>query len=242
MAKEINFFEAEMEVKEESREKPSSKNPSIMEGPQPEADTQLAAMLDRLQEKTSKQAEEDLAKEQVKRVIEAILFAANDPISFNRLRDVTDKMHPLKPRHLHMLIDEIREDYIRNGNSFELAEIGGGYILRTREEYGKYVDLLYRNKRTEKLSHAATEVLSVIAYKGPVTRPQVDAIRGVDSSGILYTLVERGLVESVGKLEAPGRPTLYAVTTQFMKYFGIKDLKDLPPLKEAIPLQNEESN
>jgi len=228
MANEINFFEVEREVKEEAEEEAT-----VVEGPQPESDTHLAKMLTRLQEKTQKQAEEELAKSQVKRVIEALLFAANDPISFSRLREVTDEMHPLKPRILNQLIEELREEYDRTGNAFELAEIGGGYILRTRDEYGKYVDHLYRNKRTEKLSHAATEVLAIIAYKGPITRPQVDAIRGVDSSGILYTLQERGLVEAVGKLEAPGRPSLYAVTTQFMKYFGIKDLKELPSLERS---------
>ncbi len=221
MVKEINFLEVEQEVLEES---------TVVEGPGPDPDSQLASMLTKLQERTQETAQKELAMQEVKRVIEAILFAANDPITFNRLREVTDQMHELKPRHLHQLIEELKEEYDRNGNAFELAEIGGGYLLRTREAYGKYVDHLYRNKRMDKLSHAATEVLAIVAYKGPVTRPQVDAIRGVDSSGITYTLQERGLIEAVGKLEAPGRPTLYAVTTEFMKYFGIKDLKELPEL------------
>jgi segregation and condensation protein B len=227
MTKEINFFEVEREVELES-----SDEPKVLKGPHPEGDTQLAAILTRLQDKTKKTADIEHQKTQTKRVIEALLFAANDPITFNRLREVTEHLALLKPRHLHQLLEELREEYIKNGNAFELIEIGGGYILRTREEYGKYIDLLYRNKRTEKLSPAATETLAIIAYKGPITRPQIDSIRGVDSSGILYSLQDRELVENVGKLEAPGRPSLYAVTTQFMKHFGINDLTELPKLSE----------
>jgi segregation and condensation protein B len=226
MTKEINLLNTEVE---ESREPTDSK---IAKEPEPQGNTQLAAMLTRLQKKSEQKADEDSAKEKIKIVIEALLFAANDPISFNRLREITDLITPLKPRHLHQLIEELQKSYITEKRAFELAEIGGGYILRTREEYGRYIDHLYRSKRSEKLSPASTEVLAIIAYKGPITRPQIDAIRGVDSSGILYTLQERGLIESVGKLEAPGRPSLYAVTTEFMKYFGIKDLSELPSLPE----------
>ena len=108
--------------------------------------------------------------------------------------------------------------------------------MRTLANYGPYIEHLFRKKRTEKLSQAAAEVLSIVAFRQPITRSQIDAIRGVDSSGTLHSLIERGLVESVGRLEAPGRPSLYSVTQAFMKHFGIQDLTELQDMERAIDL------
>ena len=94
-----------------------------------------------------------------------------------------------------------------------------------------YIEAIGVSRRGEKLSQAAAEVLAIIAYKQPITRPQIDAIRGVDSSGTIYNLLERQLIEPLGKLEAPGRPTLFGITKNFLEHFGLKDVKQLPPLQ-----------
>ena len=108
-----------------------------------------------------------------------------------------------------------------------MEEIAQGYVLRTHEDYGHYIKILHQQKRQDKLSPAATEVLAIVAYKQPVTRPQIDAIRGVDSSGTLMQLLERQLIEHQGKLDAPGRPSLYGTTKEFLKHFGFKDIESL---------------
>lgn len=169
---------------------------------------------------------------QVKRIIEALLFSSNVPIAFNKIREVTDSLHPFRPRVIRELLCELQHEYIGQQRAFRLEEIAQGFIVRTCEEYAPYIDLMLRNKRTEKLSHAAAEVLAIIAYKQPTTRPQIDAIRGVDSSGTVQNLLDRQLIEPVGRLEAPGRPTLYGITKEFLLHFGLKDIAELPKMAE----------
>lgn len=167
-------------------------------------------------------------KNQIKKVIEALLFASHEPLSFQRLREIIETKLPLKPKLLRDALDDLREDYIDQQRSFILEENPLGFILKTREEYSGYVEQLFRNKRGEKLSQAAIEVMAIIAYKQPITKPQIDAIRGVDCSGTLQNLLERELVQHAGKLDAPGRPTLFSTTAHFLTHFGLKSLEELP--------------
>lgn len=171
---------------------------------------------------------EVLSKSEMKRIVEALLFASNEPLPFNKIREVIETRGPIKPRILREALEELQQEYVLQQKSFRLDEIAQGFLLRSCEEYSPYIDLLYRNKRGEKLSHAASEVLAIIAYRQPITRPQIEAIRGVDCSGIVQNLLERQLIEPVGRLEAPGRPTLYGSTKDFLKHFGLKDISDLP--------------
>jgi segregation and condensation protein B len=202
MTKELNFFQEEIETTDEELPLFDSAEE------QPQIEAHLCQL--------------------VKRVIEALLFASQDPLPLQKIRDVTDSIIPLPPRFLKKILKELQEDYISQQRAFRLEFIAQGYLLRTHEEYRPYIEMLYRQKRGEKLSYAATEVLAIIAYKQPITRPQIDAIRGVDSSGTVAQLLERNLIEPIGKLEAPGRPTLYGVTKEFLKHFGLSDVKDLP--------------
>lgn len=165
----------------------------------------------------------------LKKVIEALLFASHEPLPIEKIKEVVDTIFPLKTRRLKKVIEDLKEDYISQQRAFRLDEIGLGYVLRSHETYAPYIELLYKQKRGEKISPACTEVLAIIAYKQPITRPQIDAIRGVDSSGTLVQLLERNLVEARGKLEAPGRPTLYGTTKDFLKHFGLKDIAELNP-------------
>ncbi len=179
--------------------------------------------------------EHDAASDfQVKRIIEALLFVSNEPLPFTKIREILEVDYPLKPRSLRRLIEELQEEYIQQQRAFKIEEVAQGFILITLKDYSAYIDSLYRNRRHEKLSPAATEVLAIIAYRQPITKPQIEAIRGVDSSGTLQNLLERGLIEATGKLEAPGRPTLYGITKTFLTHFGLKDLSALPKFHEKI--------
>ena len=142
-------------------------------------------------------------REQTKRIIEALLFASPDPIPLAKIREVTETT--LEGTELGELITELQEEYVDQKRAFRLEEIAEGFLLRSHEEFAPYLDALFRNKRKDRLSHAASEVLAIIAYHQPITRPQIEGIRGVDCSSHIYTLLERELIESVGKLEAPGQ-------------------------------------
>ncbi len=204
MAKEINILEAEMQH-------------AIPEEPE-SVQTAYAPL-------------HTIVRKQIKRIIEALLFVSSEPLPFPKVREIVETVQPLRPKQLVEIIEELKTDFITQDRSYRLEEIANGYVLRSCEEFRPFIELLYRNKRTEKLSNASLEVLAIIAYRQPITRPQIDAIRGVDSSGTLQNLLERQLVEAVGKLEAPGRPTLYGITQEFLKHFGLRSLDELPHFK-----------
>lgn len=217
MDREINLLEP-LQIYVEENDQPIQ--PIEAAAPLPDVEPAMALEENALLEQQHRQ--------HVKRIIEALLFSSCTPITFNKIREVTDSVVLLRPKILRELLEELQYDYISQQRAFRLEEIAQGFILRTCEEYALYIDLMQRNKRAEKLSQAAAEVLAIIAYKQPITRPQIDAIRGVDSSGTVQSLLERQLIEPLGKLEAPGRPMLYGITKEFLLHFGLRDLKDLP--------------
>lgn len=168
----------------------------------------------------------------IKHVIEALLFACSEPLSFEKIREITDTIHPLPPRTIRALIQALQDEYLAQQRAFRIDEIAQGFVLRTCEEYSSYIELLGRNKRSEKLSQASAEALAIIAYRQPITRAQIESIRGVDSSGTIANLLERELIQPVGRLEAPGRPTLYGITKHFLAHFGLRDIKELKAAKD----------
>lgn len=165
---------------------------------------------------------------QIKRIIEALLFASSTPLTLEKIKEITDLYTPLRPKQLQHLISILQQDYITQDRAFRLEETAQGFLVQSIEEFRPYIDQLYRNKRMEKLSPASTEVLAIIAYKQPITRQKIDAIRGVDSSGALQNLLERHLIQPVGKQAGAGRPILYGITKSFLFHFGLRDLSDLP--------------
>lgn len=218
MAKEINIFEEDLEIplaneEEQARiEEEESMNVAEYE------EENLEVVLDLPQ------------REHSKRVLEALLFASAHPLPFQKIREILASIHPFKPKELLELIEELKQDYEIQKRAFRLEEIADGYLLRTGEEFHPHLQMLFQTKRKEKLSPAGLETLAIIAYKQPVTRLQIEAFRGVDSSGIVQALLDRQLIEAAGKLEVPGRPTLYKTTEEFLKHFGLKDLSELPKL------------
>lgn len=234
MNREINLFEEEVEVSTSLHKESLSSNVNvdkILEKLPPHSNKNLnTPEIERPSEKT---------KLHVKRLIEALLFASSEPLPLTKIREVTDQLTPLKPKILKDIILDIQSDYITQQRGFRLDEIAQGYLLRSCEEFSSYIELLYRNKRGEKLSQAAAEVLAIIAYKQPITRPQIESIRGVDSTGVVTSLLERGLIAVVGKLEAPGRPSLYGITNEFLAHFGLKGIEELANAIKNSPLDQK---
>jgi segregation and condensation protein B len=130
------------------------------------------------------------------------------------------------------LIVEINNDNSDNDRPFRIVEAGGGYLLVTSRKYGKIVGKINKNIVRRKLSNANLETLAIIAYRQPISRPGVEAIRGVNSKEIINGLIEKGYIKIIGKSDAPGNPYLYGTTVDFLKSFGLNDLSDLPKLKE----------
>lgn len=184
----------------------------------------------------------DAMRIQARRVIEALLFASQDPIPLRRFTAIIEQIHPFKSTEIKEILDDLTQEYEENQNAFEVREIAKGYLLCSREEFAPYIEELFQARKKDRISHAQAEVLSIIAYKQPITRAQIEDIRGVDCSGIVYTLLEKQLIESVGKLEVAGRPTLFGVTDTFLKHFGLKDTKELPnyELLKAVKIEEAE--
>ena len=178
-----------------------------------------------------------LDREQLPSAVEALLFASDSPLTLTLLAeslqaDPLDVAEALES--VRRLLDEARR-------GVQLSEMAGGYLLTTREEHAPWVRNLMRGKRKARLSRAALETLAIIAYKQPVTRPEIEEIRGVDSGSALATLLERDVVTIRGRADVVGRPLLYGTAEEFLAYFGLRDLSDLPRPEELRALmQNRE--
>jgi segregation and condensation protein B len=171
-------------------------------------------------------------REAKKRIVEALVLGAPEPVSAQKLAEVVPGLEADVARSL---VVELRREYDEQGRGFEIWEVAGGYQLRTRPEYAAYLRLLHR-ERAQRLSRAALETLAVIAYRQPVTRAEIEAVRGVEVDAVLRSLIERELVRIAGHREVPGRPMLYATTKRFLELFGLARLEDLPTLREIEEL------
>lgn len=164
----------------------------------------------------------------LKAVIEALIFASPDPLTIKQLAKLLDG----EPKEaVQEAIAALKKDYERQGG-LQMVEIAGGYRIVTRPELHEWVRKLFHEQTKQKLSVAALETLAVIAYKQPITAPEIADIRGVNTAGVLGTLIERRLVKIVGRKPVVGRPFMYATTRQFLDRFGLKDLDDLPKVED----------
>ena len=174
----------------------------------------------------------EVTRNHLKGVLEALIFAAEQPLQPRELA----KLAQAEPRLVRTLLTELVADYRLRG--FRLEEIGGGYAFRTSPAFAPFVREQVA-KRPVKMSRAQLETLAIVAYRQPVTRPEIDDIRGVDSGGALKSLLERELIRILGKKEEPGRPMLYGTTATFLSFFGLKALGELPTLREFTELSEE---
>jgi segregation and condensation protein B len=168
----------------------------------------------------------------LKAIIEALIFASPEPVTLKALAKLLDT----EPKEdIAAAIDALKQDYDRPGG-LQIVEVAGGYQIVTRPELHEWVRRLFHERTTQKLSVAALETLAVIAYKQPVTGPEVAEIRGVNTVGVLSTLMERKLVKIVGRKQVVGRPFLYGTTREFLQRFGLNDLSDLPKVEDMSEL------
>ena len=166
--------------------------------------------------------------DRLRSVLESLLFAAETPLTVHRLSEV---LGGVEKKEIVAVLEELQAEYETAGRGFRLIEVAGGYQMRTPKENADWVKSLFRG-RPARISRATLETLAIIAYKQPIIRAEIEAIRGVDVDGVLSTLLERRLVRIVARKDVPGRPFLYGTTTEFLELFNLKDLANLPTLKE----------
>lgn len=171
-----------------------------------------------------------------KQILEAVLFASDVPVTLSVLTQVLGNRTAAEVRGL---LNEMAAAYESEERGVVLSEIAGGFQILSRKECSPWVEQMLRSRRKIRLSKPALESLAIVAYKQPITKVEIDSIRGVDSAGVLHTLLERNLVTIKGRSKGVGRPLLYSTTQEFLSYMGINELTDLPELKEIAPLLEE---
>ncbi len=164
-----------------------------------------------------------------KSVIECLLFVSDEPLEISRLKLVLEDMSEAEIRKA---VTELQLDYETAGRPLCITEVAEGFSIVTREQYASFIKKLFKTKITHRLSRAALETLAIIACKQPITKLEIESLRSVSADGVLDTLYERELIRILGRKEVIGRPLLYGTTKEFLQYFGLKDLMELPKLEE----------
>jgi len=174
--------------------------------------------------------------DKAKSVIEAILFACGREVKVNELMSALE----LSGEDVMAIIESLKADYEKASRGIEIIRVNDGFQLTTKKEYYDYIYPIFDKRSKPNLSNSALETLSIIAYNPKITRPEIEAIRGVNSDGTMYKLLEYNLIESVGKADAPGRPTMYEVSSEFYKMFGYGTLDELPELPKYKLDENQQ--
>ena len=167
-------------------------------------------------------------REEIKAIIENILLAADQPVSETQFKNLFgDEVEKVS---FKSVLEELIDEY--NSRNLQILQVAEGYQLCTRHDYSNWVRKFLKFDKTRKLSQPSLDTLSIIAYKQPLTKAEVEEIRGVDSSGVVRTLLEKKIISPGGRKKVPGRPIMYRTTRKFLEYFGLKDLSDLPTLED----------
>jgi segregation and condensation protein B len=169
---------------------------------------------------------------EIKRIVESLLFITDRPLPLVVIKDTLGDS--LCDTDCEQLVKEIAEEYAQRNSPMELRFIAGGWQFATKKEFSPWIRRLYREKATLKLSPSALETLAIIAYKQPITRAEIEEIRGVETSGVIETILERKLVKIVGRKETIGRPLLYGTTQEFLRHFGLSHLSEMPSVEELV--------
>lgn len=168
----------------------------------------------------------------LKSVVESLMFVSDVPLTLDRLCSILDEYDR---GEIRSAIDELKDEYNRSARGILLTDVAGGFQFRSRPENADYLRRLNRN-RFVKFSQSSLETLAIIAYRQPVTRAEIEYLRGVDSGGVLKTLLDKKLIRILGKKDIPGKPLIYGTTKEFLETFNLKDLASLPTLKEIQEL------
>jgi len=177
----------------------------------------------------------------LKNIVESIIFASQEEITSKQIKEILDSFKiESKIPEIEEIIDALNIEYMNSDNAFEIIKIAGGYQFVTRKKFAHFVGKLYTETQRKKLSPSAIETLAIIAYKQPITRSDIEFIRGVNVDYIVNSLLERDLVTIKGRAGGPGRPILYGTTTNFLKALGLNSLEDLPKLREINEILKNE--
>jgi segregation and condensation protein B len=169
-----------------------------------------------------------MERDKLKSIVENILLAADQPVHVDELEKIF--LNTAEKNDLQLILEELKEEY--QSRNLQILEVADGYQLCTRHEFNGWIRKFLKLDRSSRLSQPSLDTLSIIAYKQPLTRQEVDDIRGVDSSGVIKTLLEKKVIGPAGRKKVPGRPIMYRTTQKFLEYFGLKDLSDLPTLED----------
>jgi segregation and condensation protein B len=177
----------------------------------------------------------------LKNIVESIIFASQEEISSKQIKEILDSFKiESRIAEIEEIIDALNIEYMKNENALEIIKIAGGYQFATRKKFAHFVGKLYTETQRKKLSPSAIETLSIIAYKQPITRSDIEFIRGVNVDYIVNSLLERDLITIRGRAGGPGRPILYGTTSNFLKVLGLNALEDLPKLREINEILKNE--
>jgi segregation and condensation protein B len=163
-------------------------------------------------------------------IIESLIFASSEPITVKTIGEIVG----ISEHTVKQIISDLIEEYRQNKRGIQINEVANGFQFCTHPECAPYIEKLQKVPRSVGLSQAAIETLAIVAYKQPITKAEVEALRGVSVESAVTTLVDKGLIEEAGRKDSPGRPIMYRTTKQFLKYFGLNDLDELPKIPEWI--------
>ncbi len=173
--------------------------------------------------------DESCGEQELTEVIEALLFVSRDPLTLDKLTTVL--AGPPKTA-VHHAVKTLQSSYDQEGRGLHIAELAGGYVMMTQPDCAPWITKLNTVKASAKVSRSALETLAIIAYRQPIVRAEIEQLRGVETSGVLRTLLDHKLIRIVGRKDIPGRPMMYGTSKAFLQKFGLRDLRDLPPLRE----------
>ena len=177
--------------------------------------------------------QDGLDEQELKGIIEALLYVSHEPITLDKLLCVLEGPSRLI---VNNALRALQRDYDQEGRGLHIAEVAGGFLMASRADCAPWIKRLQKVKVSPKVSRSALETLAIIAYKQPIVRADIEQIRGVETSGVLRTLLDQKLVRIVGRKDIPGRPIMYGTSKYFLQRFGLRDLRDLPPLREFTGL------
>lgn len=182
---------------------------------------------------------------ELKQLIEGLIFAADEPLSVRQIKAIYEQdtqegeARRIEQEEIQQILQELNDEYQRLGKAYRIVAIAGGYQFATMKEYAEWIGRLYKEQSRRKLSQSSLESLAIIAYKQPISKPEIESIRGVNCDYVLRTLLERELVTITGRAETVGRPLLYGTTREFLKHFGLNDVTDLPRPREIEEILGE---
>lgn len=182
-----------------------------------------------------------MQKKEINQIVEALLFALPEPLTQPQLNSVFEAdLVDLELTNLEKIIEDLNYLYNKNDNAFTIVKVAGGYQLVSRSEYEIFIRRLLKKSGRLALTNASLETLAIVAYRQPVNRFEIESIRGVDSSGVLRTLLSKNLIKIKGRDAGPGRPLLYNTTEKYLEYFGLNDLSEMPKISELSDLEKSE--